>query len=176
MLNYQLVRVSKEESCIRGVLMLNWEPICVTLEPPWKNNKPTESCIPPGAYECFRRVTQSNLTAGHPDTFEVENVPDRSAILFHVGNFPVQTEGCIILGLAFSTSTPAIPMVTDSRLAFGKFWKSTNREKRIGLLILDALGRGAQGTWTPPKNGKNRGGKRAGSRSDSGVSEGSTSI
>jgi hypothetical protein len=160
MLKYQLVRVSKEEACIRGVLMLEWEPICVTMEPPWKNNKKNESCIPPGAYECFRRVAMANLTAGLPDTFEIDNVPGRDGILFHVGNFPVQTQGCVMLGLAFSTSLPAVPMITDSRLAFGRFWKSTNKENQINLLIVDICQRGMQGIWTAPTDGKNRGGKR----------------
>ena len=72
-------------------------------EPPWKNNLPGISCIPSGVYSC--KPTQSPKFGA---TYEIENVPGRSHILFHAGNYAGDTDaglisdtnGCILLGRA----------------------------------------------------------------------------
>ena len=66
---------------------------CVTVERPWLQNQHGVSCIPEGTYQCLR-VTRPK----HGVCFEVQNVPDRSAILLHAGNTARDVEGCIALG------------------------------------------------------------------------------
>lgn len=79
-----------------GVLMINGEIFCVTLEPyEWQNQK-SISCIPAGQYECVRIVSPKFGT-----TYEIINVPNRSDILFHAGNVLQDTEGCIIVAEKF---------------------------------------------------------------------------
>lgn len=93
----RIVRVSSsEKSGTFGVLTVDGYPICGTLEPRWKMNKPNVSCIPAGQYVC-RRVDSPT----YGDTFEVTGVIDRSHILFHAGNWDHNTQGCILLGEQF---------------------------------------------------------------------------
>lgn len=66
---------------------------CVTLEQPWNNNKRNISCIPLGEYIVTKYSSQR-----YPDTFEVLDVPNRSYILIHWGNYYFNTEGCILVG------------------------------------------------------------------------------
>lgn len=69
--------------------------ICYTLEPPWMNNEQFVSCIPPGVY---RAVWQKS--PGHGWCYGLLNVPGRTEILFHAGNYLRDTEGCILPGLS----------------------------------------------------------------------------
>ena len=72
-----------------------------TGELPWKDNKRTVSCIPFGTYQT-KWVEQPR----HGLCYELQNVPDRSDILIHSGNYcgdkskelKSDTEGCILLG------------------------------------------------------------------------------
>lgn len=153
---YQIVRLSKETAAVRGVLLKEWVPICLTLEPPWNKNEKNASCIPPGWYECERRPVGPGKTGGLPDTFEVENVKDRDGILFHVGNFADDTEGCILLGESFGTGPNGVPMITSSKSAFVRFHNSLAGQERFGLMILDILKRGEGSAWIQKSPGKNR--------------------
>ena len=69
---------------------------CRTLELPARNNSRNISSIPAGEY--LAKKVQSP-TYGH--VFEVLNVPGRSHILIHAGNFYSDTQGCILVGNAF---------------------------------------------------------------------------
>ncbi len=65
-----------------------------TLENPWKDNQRNISCIPEGTY-----TVVPNHTKAHPDTYRVLKVENRSGILIHIGNYPKDTHGCILVGL-----------------------------------------------------------------------------
>lgn len=69
----------------------------VTLEPPWNNNRRRVSCIPTGEYKVTPRYSTRFRHHLH-----VLDVPDRDWILFHVGNFPRDTTGCVLVGLGFA--------------------------------------------------------------------------
>ncbi len=117
----QLKRVTSEENITFGVLIYGGAPICVTLEPPWKDNKPSVSCIPVGVYVC-RRVKSPKFG----DTFEIADVPGRTHILFHKGNWAKDTYGCVILGSSFVGGSHTVgfteeAMVVDSIYAFSGF-------------------------------------------------------
>ncbi len=66
---------------------------CKTLELPWKNNQTSVSCIPEGTYDVVKRYSDK-----YKNHFHLLNVPDRSFILIHSGNYYTQTEGCILVG------------------------------------------------------------------------------
>jgi len=86
-----------------------------TVEQPWNDNLPFQSCIPEGRYQCHRFTSQK-----HPNTWEVINVPNRTAILFHVGNTMDDFEGCIGLGLDLGFVNKKWAVVA-SQLAFAQF-------------------------------------------------------
>jgi hypothetical protein len=64
-----------------------------TLEPPEQGNQENVSSIPAGTYSGHTRYD-------HLDGWRIQldNVPKRSAIQIHIGNFPRQTKGCILVG------------------------------------------------------------------------------
>ena len=74
-----------------GVLSCNGEPVCNTIELPWKENQRQISCIPEGKYELRRRYTPR--FGRH---FELRHVVGRSNILIHAFNDAVaESKGCI---------------------------------------------------------------------------------
>jgi hypothetical protein len=79
-----------------GILKINKEVFCVTLEPPDILNEQNISSIPAQQYEC-RKYTSTR----YGNTFQVTGVPGRSDILFHPGNFKGNTRGCILLAQHF---------------------------------------------------------------------------
>ena len=94
--NIDIIRLEKSPSGTFGVLRMDGEVFCVTLEPPDRGNLPDVSCIPAGEYECCRVETPSFGT-----TFEIADVPGRTHILFHQGNVVADTHGCVLLGRSF---------------------------------------------------------------------------
>ncbi|MBG0790371.1 MAG: hypothetical protein H0S80_07740 [Desulfovibrionaceae bacterium] len=91
-----IVRLETSQAGTFGVLRMDGEVFCVTLEPPDRGNRPGVSCIPAGEYEC-RRVASPSFG----DTFEIAGVPGRTHILFHQGNVAADTRGCVLLGRSF---------------------------------------------------------------------------
>ncbi len=79
-----------------GVLKINKEAFCVTLEPADLLNKQNVSSIPAQQYQCVR-----HYSGRYGETFRVDNVPGRSAVLFHSGNRIEDTKGCILLARKF---------------------------------------------------------------------------
>ena len=73
---------------------------CLCLELPNLGNQHNISCIPEGTYTV---VKYSDVK--HPNTFWVQNVPCRTGILIHIGNFvngiKIDSEGCILPGTEF---------------------------------------------------------------------------
>ena len=65
-----------------------------TLELPWKDNKRRVSCIPEGEYEVIKHRSPK-----FKNSFWIQDVPDRSEILIHAGNYYTQILGCILVGL-----------------------------------------------------------------------------
>jgi len=73
----------------------------LTLELPWNNNQKSFSCIPEGKYEVSKIYSPK-----FGKCFLLNNVPNRSAIEIHKGNYASltgvsDTSGCILPGMAF---------------------------------------------------------------------------
>lgn len=85
-----------------------------TIERPWLNNVPFESCIPTGQY----KVRRTNSPRFGPDTWQIQDVPDRTHILFHVANTSADVVGCIGCGISLY---PDLNGVGSSRKAMAKF-------------------------------------------------------
>lgn len=69
----------------------------VTLELPNKHNKRNISSIPTGVYRC-EVITRPNRKE---KAILIKDVPLRSAILMHLGNFYTDIKGCILPGERF---------------------------------------------------------------------------
>lgn len=113
-----IVRVSSLDEGTFGVMLFDGKPFAVTGERPWRENKKSVSCIPSGVYLCKRYKS-----AKYPDTFEVMNVPDRTYVLFHKGNFPMKdSEGCILIAEKFEEVNGDVA-VLESGHGFKEFTK-----------------------------------------------------
>ena len=99
MINLLLIReVFTEESTI-GTLYLNGERMADTLENPYLDNQRNISSIPSGQYKVRLRLARESATRDYLHLL-VQEVKDRSYILFHIGNTAKDTRGCILVGLS----------------------------------------------------------------------------
>ena len=98
MINLLLIRDTFSDISTIGELFLNGERMCDTLENPWINNKKNVSCIPKGEYKVRLRLARESATRDYLHLL-VEDVENRSYILFHRGNTAKDTSGCILVGL-----------------------------------------------------------------------------
>ncbi len=99
-------------------------------ERPWRGNKKNISCIPNGTYTCKGYASQK-----FGETFIIENVPNRTYILFHAGNFPEKdSEGCLLVGESIMAGKPA---VSSSRKAMERLRETLKETSNFELTIED---------------------------------------
>lgn len=113
--NLILIRVTRTEHGVFGVLLRRQTPFAVTLEPEDKNNERGISCIPAGVYYC-----EPYNSPKFGWTYQVKNVPNRDYILFHAGNTEDDTEGCILIGESFGELHKKTAIL-DSQKGFREF-------------------------------------------------------
>jgi len=97
MINLLLIRDMFTANSTIGELFINGERFCDTLENPWLDNQRNISCIPEGEYPVRLRLPRESATRDYLHLL-VQDVPNRDYILFHRGNFPKDTSGCILVG------------------------------------------------------------------------------
>jgi len=97
-INLLLIRDTFSENSVIGELFLDGERMCDTLENPWLDNQRNISCIPKGEYKVRLRLPRESATRDYVHLL-VEDVENRSYILFHRGNNAKDTRGCILVGL-----------------------------------------------------------------------------
>lgn len=97
-----------------------WEhPKIYFIAPPWKNNEDDISCIPQGLYN----VTRGN-TEHHIDVFKILNVPGRTDILIHPGNYAsnvivsgkvhCDSKGCFLPGFDYDKKSLMVKKSVDA--------------------------------------------------------------
>ena len=91
----QLVRTRYEDKQTLGYLLADGIEL-TTLENPWLDNQRRISCIPEGKYKVIPHTSPK-----FGPCFWVQDVPGRSAILFHAGNYHADTLGCVLVGLEY---------------------------------------------------------------------------
>ena len=132
----RLVRVSEYNGATLGVLCVDGMPEFVTLEDAWRDNERMISCIPVGRYKVAPRNSPK-----FGRTYQVENVPERSHILFHAGNTHKDTHGCILLGMQFGV-IGSESAILASRSAFNRFMDLMAGTPEAELIVIDSYGGG----------------------------------
>lgn len=127
-----LIRIVSNDKGTIGILVINNELFCNTLELPWKNNERQISCIPAGTYTCKRWYSPS-----FGWTYLVLDVPNRSYIEFHTGNTIKDTKGCILLG-KYSYTKGTYPLVI-SGITFNNFILIMEEEPYFLLTIKSCI-------------------------------------
>ena len=95
--NLLIIRDTFTKESTIGKLFINGESFCDTLENPYINNERNISCIPEGSYKVRLRLARESATRDYLHLL-VQDVPNRSYILFHIGNTAKDTSGCILVG------------------------------------------------------------------------------
>ena len=109
-----------------------------TVEREWKNNEPFVSCIPEGNYKAVWHTSPrfGRTLAVEGGTVSIFPSPrhERSAILFHLGNWPRNFNGCIGLGQNFTCINGEMG-VTSSRNTTDEFLRIATPFDNIPLEI-----------------------------------------
>ena len=122
-----------------GVLIADDEKLWASLETPLAPIAGIRYAIPAGAYRCqivssplIERITNGK----HRLALEICDVPERSHILFHPGNFQSDSKGCILVGskAALINGRPAIE---KSQAAFADFMQYVEKADDIFLRITE---------------------------------------
>jgi len=120
----QIIRTIKTAKQTLGVFTLYNEKgveifRCKTLELAWVNNERQKSCIPSGSYDVGLRISPK-----HSRHYHILNVPNRTYILIHTGNYHTQILGCILVGSDFTDiNGDGCLDVTSSRKTIDKILK-----------------------------------------------------
>jgi hypothetical protein len=96
--NLLIIRDTFTDVSIIGKLFIDGEWMCDTLELPYKDNQRSISSIPAGNYKVRLRYPKDSATRDYLHLL-IEDVKDRSYILFHKGNSAKDTRGCILVGI-----------------------------------------------------------------------------
>ena len=96
--NLLIVRETYTNESVIGKLYLNGEFVSYTLELSWNSNQKSISCVPRGVYDCKVRLAKDSASRSY-DHLILEDVPNRSYILFHRGNSAKDSRGCILTGM-----------------------------------------------------------------------------
>jgi hypothetical protein len=93
-LEIMIVRTSENAASTTGELYVGGRFVAHTLELPWKENRSYISSIPVGTYSSHLRYDKADGWR-----IQIDGVPGRSGVQLHVGNYPSQIEGCVLVGL-----------------------------------------------------------------------------
>jgi len=100
-----------------------------TLELPWLDNQRRISCIPEGVYQVMKHISPK-----FGKTFFLPDVPNRSEILIHKGNYTRDTLGCILPGSKFKDiDGDTLPDVIESGQTMNTLWRLLPNEFEIEI-------------------------------------------
>lgn len=112
---------------------------CVTLEHAFLTGTDRYAPkIPPGTYLCVRGWHRLHHLADPFETFEVTGVEGHTGILFHIGNYNTDSDGCILVGKDLNESE-GIWMISRSRDTFESFMLLHEGQDQFTLTVQDAV-------------------------------------
>lgn len=122
-MNLILRRVSATKDGIISELMdekFNFVALCLEHAYPNTEDGTFHAKIPIGEYKCVRGNHRLHEEDKEFETFEVTKIADHSGILFHVGNYNKDSDGCILVGEGFGAKLDGGKMIVKSKEAFKK--------------------------------------------------------
>lgn len=138
-MNLTLKNTDYLESGVFGELLLeDGTHLCYTLQHAYDSGNGDgsyEPKVPCGTFTCTRGQHQL-AHMSHPfETFEVMDVPGHTGILFHVGNFNSDSEGCILLGI-YKALNYKPPAVLQSDFAFRSLMDLQKNNDSFALTVI----------------------------------------
>lgn len=133
----EIKRISKSGSCMIGNLSVDSVVLCKTLELPFLDNQSNISSIPAGEYTGILRYD-------HSDKWRIEltNVVNRTHIQIHIGNYPKDTKGCVLVGTAADSTDCKVTGSTSAfldlkRSFYGTDFPTSTPNKSIRIILSD---------------------------------------
>ena len=114
-----------------GSLTVGGVEVARTLELPFRDNQEKISRVQAGTYA---GTIRTDGTKGW--RIELKNVPNRTNVQLHVGNYTRETEGCVLLGLDVSSAKGAqgaTCALLKSKEAFGKLQDAMQKASENGV-------------------------------------------
>jgi hypothetical protein len=108
---------------------------CFTVEPPWRNNKPNESCVPVGRYKI---VWEYSNKFGR-NLWELKGVPGRDETKLHVANRARELQGCMGPGTTIEQDVAGWK-VWNSRVALNEIHRHMQGMTETFITIEDVWG------------------------------------
>lgn len=124
-----IIRQRNSDKGCNGILLVDCDPFCFTLERPVHSNRRRIDAIPAGSYPVELHPYASKPSWGLLPL--VLDVPGRDGIFFHRGNTIKDSMGCILLGM-----TEGQGVVYDSVVAIDAL-VTLLKDKFITLDIVD---------------------------------------
>lgn len=112
----QLFRSRFSLASTQGVMGIDGMSKFVTLEPPRVSGK----LIPAATYHCVKSMSPRLKYI----TPEIMNVPGHIGERIHIGNYPKDTEGCVLVGMY----NGGVDMISSSEKAFESLMSLTPNE------------------------------------------------
>lgn len=126
----ELIRVEQSAECTIGVLQVNGQSVCWTLEEPWRYNQQDVSCIPEGRYPLRLEFSPSKGSK----LWTIKDVPGRSYVRIHIGNTVDDTEGCPLTGTK-PGHLYGKRAVLGSRNAFKEFMAAMGSDEESEIMV-----------------------------------------
>lgn len=86
-----------------------------------------------GTFTCVRGVHRLHNLVPF-ETFEITGVSGHTNLLFHVGNYNDDSDGCALVGMETAQSDKG-QMVTHSMIAFSKFMSLLDGQQTFSLVV-----------------------------------------
>lgn len=126
----EVIRYSSSTDSTLGMLMINGEFGCYTLEDEKREVKVlNETRIPAGTYSMKLRTFGTHHTKYaqmfpqfHKGMLEIENVPNFTDILIHIGNTDEDTAGCLLVGDKTNNNNITSGQIMDSKKAYQRIY------------------------------------------------------
>lgn len=114
-----------------GMLQIDAQLVCYTIELPWKENQARISCIPEGKYFIKKRYSQK-----YGWHLEVCDVPNRTYILFHPANDAQrELQGCIAPVLKLSAPGKGVLSKKAFNLLLQHVYAAIDKGESVFLLV-----------------------------------------
>jgi hypothetical protein len=129
-MTYTLIRrVFREDGIFSELFDDKNNSIAVTLEHSY-DNKPK---VYDGTFTCIKGIHRLHDNIPF-DAFEITGVNGHTGILFHVGNYNKDSDGCVLVGTDVQ-DTDSGRMVTHSMIAFSKFMAGLEGVSSFTLVV-----------------------------------------
>lgn len=125
----RVVRKEETEKATLGEMYLDGNFLAYTLEPVWDGNQ-TGSCIPPGKYIAYIRDHKQSKSRWSYNPIQLIDVFKRDYIQIHIGNYPDDTEGCILVGKGRGKNA-----IWRSRDAYNELMNKMDKTKEIKIIV-----------------------------------------